>query len=222
MLSSYQANFHLSSNTAILGTLNSDETTYDLSPKVIDRAYVISYPNADLASMLTTEAASTNPALLQSLALSVSTLTDEISLRLRQLSQPELSEQPETEAFIQDLTTGWKKVLRWNKSFSGLGIPLGHRASRDFKVIYAVCNVLGLSSQDCLGHFLFTKLLPRVSFLKGPSTAEQYDQWLTSLQKDFNDPGTKLTDYDPGDVLEQIQAQVEDTRRQHVRYWVRT
>jgi predicted nuclease with TOPRIM domain len=222
MLSSYQANFHLSSNTAILGTLNSDETTYDLSPKVIDRAYVISYPAAELDSMLTTEGVSTNPDLQQPLSLSVSTLTDEISLRLRQLFQPELSEQPETEAFIQGLTIGWKKVLWWNQSFSGLGIPLGHRASRDFKVIYAVCNVLGLSSQDCLGHFLFTKLLPRVSFFKGPDTPDQYDQWLSAVRKDFNDPGTKLDDYDPGDVLEQIQAQVEDTKRQHVRYWVRT
>jgi hypothetical protein len=81
---------------------------------------------------------------------------------------------------------------------------------------------LGLSSQDCLGYFLFTKLLPRVSFFKEPKTVDQYEQWLFTLRKDFNDLDTKLDDYDPGDILEQIQSQVEDKRRQHVRYWVRT
>jgi cysteine desulfurase len=34
-------------NVILLGTLNSDETTYDLSPKVIDRSYTITYPIAD-------------------------------------------------------------------------------------------------------------------------------------------------------------------------------
>lgn len=222
MLDSYRANFCLSSNIAILGTLNSDETTYDLSPKVIDRAYVISYPSADLASTFNTEAVSTDADLQQSSYLSVPTLTNEISLRMKQLSQLKPINQPEGEALIKGLVTSWKKVLQWNKSFSSLGIPLGHRANRDFKVIYAVCNLLGLSSQDCLGYFLFTKLLPRVSFFKGPNTVDQYDQWLSTLRKDFNDLDTKLDDYDPGDILEQIQSQVEDIRRQHVRYWVRT
>lgn len=222
MLDSYQANFYLSSNIAILGTLNSDETTYDLSPKVIDRAYVISYPSADLASTFKTEAVSNNADLQQLSYLSVPTLTNEISLRIKQLSQLKSINQPEGETLIRGLVTNWKKVLEWNKSFSGLGIPLGHRANRDFKVIYAVCNLLGLSSQDCLGYFLFTKLLPRVSFFKEPKTVDQYEQWLFTLRKDFNDLDTKLDDYDPGDILEQIQSQVEDKRRQHVRYWVRT
>jgi hypothetical protein len=35
------------SNMILLGTLNSDETTYDLSPKVIDRSFTITYPLAD-------------------------------------------------------------------------------------------------------------------------------------------------------------------------------
>jgi hypothetical protein len=222
MLNSYLSKFNLSSNIAILGTLNSDETTYDLSPKVIDRAYVISYPSADLAPILNIEATSTNPNMQQSFSLSVSILANEISLRLKRLSQPDLINQPEQEEFIQGLATSWEKVLRWNKSFSGLGIPLGHRASRDFKVIYAVCNLLSLSSKDCLGYFLFTKLLPRVSFFKGPGRVDQYDQWLSTLRQDFNDLEAKLDDYDPGDILEQIQTQVEDIRRQHVRYWVRT
>ena len=47
-------------NMILLGTLNSDETTYDLSPKVIDRSYTITYPIADfnqLPKQVTNQAA---------------------------------------------------------------------------------------------------------------------------------------------------------------------
>lgn len=220
MLRSYKSNFLLPSNVVIIGTLNSDETTYDLSPKVIDRAYVINYPFASLASM---SKLSNIPPLdiADNTYLLVSVLNREIDLLLRQISQPELAKHSDIKDFVESLKIGWEKVLQWNKSFSDLGIPLGHRANRDFRIVYAVGHLLGLSSQDCLGHFLFTKLLPRVSFFKSSTTSDQYDQWLNLLRKDFKDLGSNLNQYDPGDVLSQIQRQVEDTRRQHVRYWVR-
>jgi hypothetical protein len=122
----------------------------------------------------------------------------------------------------EGLNLGWKRVLQWNKLFSELGIPLGHRASRDFKVMYAVCHLLGLSPQDCLGHFLFIKLLPRISFFKDSNKQDQFDQLLNAFDKDLKALGTNLESYDPGDVLTQLQAQVDDSRRQYVRYWVRT
>ena len=47
-LNNTPANLEIPKNLVLIGTLNSDETTYDLSPKVIDRSYVITYPPADL------------------------------------------------------------------------------------------------------------------------------------------------------------------------------
>jgi len=222
LLNDFQSIFHLSSNTAILGTLNSDETTYDLSPKVIDRAYVVSYSAADLILPFTSELFSKNSEVLEPLNLSVSTLVDKIDQLLNLFSKPENTNQPEMKDVTEGLNLGWKRVLQWNKLFSELGIPLGHRASRDFKVMYAVCHLLGLSPQDCLGHFLFIKLLPRISFFKDSNKQDQFDQLLNAFDKDLKALGTNLESYDPGDVLTQLQAQVDDSRRQYVRYWVRT
>jgi hypothetical protein len=222
LLNDFQSNFHLPSNTAILGTLNSDETTYDLSPKVIDRAYVVSYSAADLTLPLASDLFSKNSEVLETLNLSVSTLVNKIDQLLSLSSKSENANQPEMQDATKGLNIGWERVLQWNKQFSELGIPLGHRTSRDFKVVYAVCHLLGLSPQDCLGHFLFTKLLPRISFSKGSNQQEQFDQLLNVLEKDLKALGTNLESYDPGDVLTQLQAQVDDSRRQYVRYWVRT
>jgi hypothetical protein len=222
LLNDFQSNFHLPSNTAILGTLNSDETTYDLSPKVIDRAYVVSYSAADLALPLASEVFSKNSEVLEPLNLSVSTLVDKIDQLLSLSFKPENANQPEIKDVTEGLNLGWERVLQWNKLFSELGIPLGHRASRDFRVMYAVCYLLGLSPQDCLGYFLFIKLLPRISFFKDSNKQELFDQLLNALDKDLKAFGTDLESYDPGDVLTQLQAQVDDSRRQHVRYWVRT
>ncbi|MBA3921535.1 MAG: AAA family ATPase, partial [Nostocaceae cyanobacterium] len=47
-LKDYPANFIIPRNIVLMGTLNADETTYDLSPKVIDRSFVITYPPANL------------------------------------------------------------------------------------------------------------------------------------------------------------------------------
>ena len=41
MLAKYPASFYIPTNIKFIGTLNQDETTFDLSPKVLDRSYVI-------------------------------------------------------------------------------------------------------------------------------------------------------------------------------------
>ena len=219
LLKSYPANFHIASNTAILGTLNSDETTYDLSPKIIDRAYVVTYPVADLALQLSSQ----SPALTQTLNISVSVLTNSIRERLKDSLKTELpsAEQSQLAAIAEGMTSGWQNVVQWNSFLSGLCIPLGHRTKRDFRTVYAVCSLLGLSHQDCMGHFLFLKLLPRISFLKSTDTQASFSQLLERIKKDFKEAGTELKKYDPGDILPQLEKQAGDSRRQYVRYWVR-
>lgn len=220
LLRNYPANFHIAPNTVILGTLNSDETTYDLSPKIIDRSYVVTYPAANLNLQPT----SSSPSLTQTLHISTSTLADSIKESLAQSSKMELpfSEQPRLSVASENVDSGWQSVVHWNNLLAGLCTPLGHRTKRDFRIMYAVCNVLGLTHQDCLGYFLFTKLLPRISFLKSPDTQSRFSQLLITIKQDFNQLGVALEDYDPGDVLYQLETQLNSNSRQYVRYWVRT
>lgn len=195
LLNDYPSTFTLSPNLVLLGTLNSDETTYDLSPKVIDRSYVITYPPADLTKM----SASADISAATTAILSITALQQAIA---------------SAEKFNQE-SSEWRLILSWNQKYlSVLGIPLGHRASREYQVFHAVATVLGLSSRDCLGHFIFTKLLPRISFFKNDITSELFNQWLQELEQAYKS-------YDPGDVLPQLSKQMEDKRRANVRYWTK-
>lgn len=195
LLKDYPSTFSLSPNLVLLGTLNSDETTYDLSPKVIDRSYVITYPPANLSKT--------------SAAADISSATTAI-LSITALQQAIAS----AEEFNQK-SNEWQLILRWNQQYlSVLGIPLGHRASREYQVFHTVATILGLSSQDCLGHFIFTKLLPRISFFKNDTTSELFNRWLQELEQTYQS-------YDPGDVLPQLSKQMEDKRRANVRYWTK-
>ncbi|MBD2579157.1 AAA family ATPase [Oscillatoria sp. FACHB-1406] len=195
LLNDYPSTFKLSPNSVLIGTLNSDETTYDLSPKVIDRAYTIAYPPANLANSLI----ATNLGEAQSVILSIASLQREIaSVEKFDPKSPE-----------------WKLILRWNQKFiSALGIPLGHRISRDYQVFSAVANLIGLSSQDCLGHFIFTKLLPRIYFFKNDEKTGLLQQWLQEIE-------TTYQPYDPGNILYQLNEQLQDRRRANVRYWTK-
>ena len=218
MLRKFPSNFHISANTAVLGTLNSDETTYDLSPKIIDRAYVITYPVADL----TLQPPAQSPALTQTLNISTFALVNAIREKLKPKSNQEASyEEYQIVPLLEDIDRGWQSIVQWNLLLTGLCIPLGHRTKRDFRTLYAVCEVLGLSHQDCLGHFLFLKILPRISFLKSTDTQTRFSQSLENIRNDFKAMGTELEHYDPGDVLDQLETQASDSRRAYVRYWVR-
>lgn len=194
LLNDYPSTFTLSPNLVLLGTLNSDETTYDLSPKVIDRSYVITYPPANLTRKTAANIGSATTAIL-----SITALHQVIS---------------SAEEFNQK-SNEWQLILRWNQQYlSALGIPLGHRASREYQVFHTVATILGLSSRDCLGHFIFTKLLPRISFFKNDITSELFNRWLQELEQAYKS-------YDPGDVLPQLSKQMQDKRRANVRYWTK-
>lgn len=218
MLRNYPANFQLSANTTILGTLNSDETTYDLSPKIIDRSYVVTYPAADLTSQLPTQ----SPALTQTLNLSTAALIEAIQEKLKPKSNLEAAyEEYQVVPILEGVDRGWQSMAKWIPLLAGLCIPLGYRTKRDFRTLYAVCEVLGLSHQDCLGHFLFLKVFPRVSFLKNADTQSRFSQCLETMRNDFKVMETELEHYDPGEILAQLEKQVGDRSRQYVRYWVR-
>ncbi|MDB9454401.1 AAA family ATPase [Dolichospermum circinale CS-534/05] len=196
ILKDYPSNFSIPKNLVLLGTLNSDETTYDLSPKVIDRSFVITYPLADLTLETIPEQLN-----YQSISkdISVSNLRDEINLR--------------TSGQIE----GWETIVKWNKQYLfQLGIPLGHRAKRDYSVFNAAAHLLGLTDKECLGYFIATKLLPRISFFKDSAyNQDNRDNlcrnWLQELDT--------YRDFGLTEIIKELLNQLDDERRRNVRYW---
>ncbi|MBD1906450.1 AAA family ATPase [Trichocoleus sp. FACHB-832] len=197
ILDDYPANFYIPQNLVLIGTLNADETTYDLSPKVIDRSFVITYPPADLGND-----GISNPIAPES-------IKEEISVVFLKNKIAEL---------YGENREGWKRVVEWNDYLSKhkLGIPLGYRAKREYQVFSAAAHYLGIEEEECLGHFLFTKVLPRISFSKG-SDSDNYnreelcEKWFGEIEI--------YQKFGATEVINQMQEQLNDDRRRNVRYW---
>ena len=205
MLNEYPANFAIPKNLVLIATLNTDETTYDLSPKVIDRSFVITYPPADLGND-GVETPFPPESIKQE--ISVDSLKNEIKKQL-----------------CGKNNGGWKEVVKWNEYLSQhkLGIPLGYRAKKDYKVFSAVAHCLGIEEKEYLGHFLFTKILPRISFFKGinfdntdnTSREDLCRQWFEEVEGDEGLGASEVIKI----VINQMREQLNDERQHHVRYW---
>jgi hypothetical protein len=193
LLNQYPSQLQFPTNAVLIGTLNSDETTYDLSPKMIDRSYVITFPPADFESSPSSETHAIEP-------VSVSELVKHIGKAIDIPSEH------------------WKTILSWNQELQSFGIPLGYRVKRDYDVFRATGSILGLSEQECLGYFLFCKILPRIFFFKEQSsntsiTSEtRCKKWLEKLKEEFSDFG-------PVRVIDTMIRMCEDERISTVRYW---
>jgi hypothetical protein len=190
-------------NMILLGTLNSDETTYDLSPKVIDRSYTITYPIADF-NQLPKQA--TNQAANQISSIS--------SSKLRQVLHDGYAKN--LDLIINKKSQEWVKIQQWQSSYfteaAPLGIPLGYRTMKDYAVFCAISDWLELNQKEAFGHFLFTKILPRITFFKDNQTNGLFQEWLKEIKQNYKT-------YDPANILNRLERQLNDERRQIVRYW---
>jgi hypothetical protein len=190
-------------NVILLGTLNSDETTYDLSPKVIDRSYTITYPIADFNQ---SPKQVTNQAATQINSIS--------SSKLRQVLHDGYKKN--WDLVINGKSQDWVKIQQWQKDYfaeaSALGIPLGYRTMKDYAVFCAIADWLELNPKEAFSHFLFTKILPRISFFKDNQTNSLFQEWLKELKQNYKT-------YDPANILDRLERQLNDERRQIVRYW---
>lgn len=190
-------------NVILLGTLNSDETTYDLSPKVIDRSYTITYPIADFNQL---PKQVTNQATNQINSIS--------SSKLRQVLHDGYKKN--WDLVINGKSQDWVKIQQWQKNYfaeaSALGIPLGYRTMKDYAVFCAIADWLELNQKEAFGHFLFTKILPRITFFKDNQTNSLFQEWLKELKQNYKT-------YDPANILDRLERQLNDERRQIVRYW---
>jgi uncharacterized protein YneR len=216
-LNNTPANLEIPKNLVLIGTLNSDETTYDLSPKVIDRAYVITYPpaNLELPPWLYDEPG------IQEEQLSVSMLQTKVKNCINQIEEMVIrggfeSQSNLLEKLAFNWSEDWKQIIKWNKQYiSELGIPVGHRIKREYQIFFSVSHCLGINSNNskhCLAYFTFTKLLPRLSFFEKGKRKENCQKWIDEIRADYFMGGE---DY----ILDEIEDQISEKERLHVRYW---
>jgi hypothetical protein len=198
---SYQ--FTIPRNLVLLGTLNSDETTYDLSPKLIDRSFIITYPPASLDNLTfaTPQQPSQDSQSVEHQYLSTQSIIDKINNTQEEVFKKEQA------------LANWKKLLSWNQEYFckyQLGRPLGYRLGKDYQVFTTVALSLGFSEEESFAYFIFTKILPRIYFFKEDEKSNQFQSWFKELEI--------YRDYDLGNILDNLQKQLENQQIQLVRY----
>ena len=189
-LRAYPGTVDVPHNLVLMGTLNADETTYDLSPKVIDRSYVINFPTADL-SMVSDKPESYHHLPLSLDALRQSCAKHRLSKRAQEL---------------------WQRVVEWNNKFlKDLGVPLGYRTRRDYIEFITVAHLMGIEEDRAFQYFVFTKLLPRIKFHKNGNREILLRSWLESVGPYLSDSAQRVESW--------LTEQAEDTHRPLVSYW---
>lgn len=192
MLQSFPAEFQIPPNAVIIGTLNSDETTYDISPKVIDRSFVVRMPIADLNVSMTQD--SHKP---QTCVIDFHDLRAVVNANL------------ESQVGFDWLT---KELAKLQEPMKNLGIPLGHRVIRDLKIFTATAQAVGLENVEAIfKYFLFLKILPRIRCQKSDHTRDAWEK-TQILLKPFQG-------HDSMGVIENLERQWEDSSNYSVRFF---
>jgi len=143
----YPDRLNIPQNVVFLGTLNSDQTTYELSPKVIDRSFIVPFESAfESPSARYGEAADLDARLSSQALLNATSSAD-----------------PDAK--------GWSKIEALDEQLKHIGIPLSYRVKRDYEIFIALGKAAGFSDDEILPLFAASKLLPRVGFTKGRQRA---------------------------------------------------
>lgn len=143
----------LPANVWIFGAVNMDETTHQLSPKVLDRVHVLRFGNPMLADWDAIEAeihaaADILPADLPSVLIR----PDEIGLRQ---DYPAFDRRDEDVRFLSDVS---------RRYLDPLGVEFGLRAIRQAQGYMAAADAAGLSRHQALDGVIRHKILPKMAF----------------------------------------------------------
>jgi MoxR-like ATPase len=148
----YPAEFRIPRNIVIIGTLNTDESTFDISPKLIDRSFVIDFhpvrlPNS-LADILSGELA---PAYV-----SLADIRNSLN-----------------RGDITSYQSDWDELVKLSSDYFelGIGMPFGRRFYNHFRAWAHVCVALGIQKNVAVSHFYVSKVLPRIRFSKSMDTS---------------------------------------------------
>lgn len=143
----------LPANVWLFGAVNMDETTHQLSPKVLDRVHVLRFGNPMLADWDAVEdeidaAADTLPSDLPSVLIR----PDEIGVRQ---DYPAFDRRDEDVRFLSDVS---------RRYLDPLGVEFGLRAIRQAQGYMAAASAAGLGRDQALDGVIRHKILPKMAF----------------------------------------------------------
>ncbi len=188
----FPGQFRVPDNAIVLGTLNSDETTYDISPKVIDRSFVVQMPLADFSQPKKATHGDT-----QTCVIDLANIGEVIQANLFR---------------TEDLEWFEKRLEEMQQPLKELGIPLGHRIWRDLRMFSAVARAVGLGSKETIyQHFLLLKILSRIRCRRSARTERAWQDFEMLV-------GRFMTDELIG-ALENLRRQWSDTSVYSIRYF---
>jgi len=143
----------LPANVWIFGAVNMDETTHQLSPKVLDRVHVLRFGNPMLADWDAIEAEIDAAADTLAPDLpSVLIRPDEIGLRQ---DYPAFDRQDEDVRFLSDVS---------RRYLDPLGVEFGLRGIRQAQGYMAAATAAGLGRHQALDGVIRHKILPKMAF----------------------------------------------------------
>jgi energy-coupling factor transporter ATP-binding protein EcfA2 len=173
----YPSRFELPNNVRFIGTMNMDETVKPISPKVIDRSFVIELRHPENSSKLEEE--------LQSLVKDQE-ITDQMILEIdldKDIYQPLRSYDNEESNSLLEVIKDINPILEQ------LNAQLNKRAIRHIETYLLFIN----DQKEALNHIILSKILPRIRFSKGNSVQQEaFEAFCDEIQKITNDANITL------------------------------
>ena len=137
----------LPKNLIIVGTVNIDETTYQFSPKVLDRAFTFEF------RVQTDE--------LSNSAVRPSPLPAATEKSLELISQIASNDEWHKE-YLPAVEESYKDVKNLHGILSKIGFEFGHRSMYEILRFSVLCKQSGLPDEQILDWSIMTKILPRI------------------------------------------------------------
>jgi len=191
-LEKYRARMPLPDGFILMGTLNADESTFEVSPKVIDRSYVLSFPNLSISHFNT----STNK-------------NDTFNLSIKAFRQKF------RQAIKNPDKTNWlelNKIIS-DEEMAEIGIPYSYRLMTDYADMRAFCEIMGYQEKEYEEAFIWSHILPRISFFKSPNEQKSKTQ-KAALDKLLNKSSDKH-------IKKYFEKQMNDDNRILVKFFGR-
>ncbi|MGO7375078.1 MULTISPECIES: McrB family protein [Rhizobium] len=204
----------LPENVWIFGAVNMDDTTHQLSPKVLDRVQVLRFRNPMLADWDAIEREIRNAAsTLASLTASLRMMPHELGQRA---DYPAFDRSDATVAFLLQIARQY---------LDPLGVEFGLRAVRQSQGYIDAATAAGIGSDEALDNVVKHKILPKIAFDSarpagnGRSRRELLMDLSAELSKRFEDAGLDPDTSSVADLERMIKF--AEGNNGIVNYWLR-
>lgn len=204
----------LPENVWIFGAVNMDDTTHQLSPKVLDRVQVVRFRNPmlsdwDAIEAEVQEAKQTLPSDLPALHMS------SVDFGVRS-DYPAFDRDDANVAFLSYLSRQY---------LDPLGVEFGLRAIRQSQGYIIAARAVGISADEALDNVIKHKILPKIAFdtarpsSSGRPRRELLDDLRTELAQRFEGTGLDPETSSVGDLARMIR--LADGNNGIISYWLR-